>query len=229
MSNFNRSQFNSAFAMLVCKSDERAEAVSIFLADSISAACESTLIDGSDSLAHVLNKISNSGKTSVAVKVRKAVRAIDWSPINDWFNVDEFDAVKASGYIGGNSSKCTDQKARISACEVLRDNVAIACRKVFTPAAKDAGHVDPLASFGAYSEKTIALKLATASASEMMSACERLRALEALITTAMSALIDTADAAPADAAPADAAQADAAPADYPVPVPVQRKGKRKAA
>ena len=129
---FNVKQFNSAFSMLVCKSDERAEAVSIFLADNISAACESTLIDGSDSFTHVLNKIRNSGKSAIAVKVRKAVRAINWVSIKHWINVSEFDAVKVKDYIGGNSSKCTDQRARVEACDALHEAVAVACRSVFT-------------------------------------------------------------------------------------------------
>ena len=224
MANFNVSLFKSSFGALAAKSDERSVAIATFLADNISEAARSFLLDGSDALNQVLHIIETGGKAGFAVKARKVVKGIDGSMFATWGTLQAFSFVKAKDFIGGNSPRVKDHAEREAACDAYRDAVFEAAVKVFARSPAEAV-VDPLASFGVFSEKTIAAKLSKASPEQMKAALARMSDLSELILTALDGIeVDgpemeaamaaaAAEAAAAEAAAAEAAAAEAAAAE----------------
>ena len=162
---FNINQFKSSINAFCAAKAERPQALASFLADNLSSALESTLIDGSDAINQALSVLKNAGKNGIAPKFRKVVNYADWSPLSPWGQVSELVLIKASGYIGGNSQKCVDKDQRRATVELIRENLKTWGLAVFTPAAKDVD-VDPLAMFGKFNAEKVDEILSKASAEQ---------------------------------------------------------------
>ena len=208
MSNrFNLSQFSTSLFTLTASRDERPAALAKFIAESLRDSAIDWLIEGSDALTQVLAKFEDSGKTAVAVKFRKIIRNSGAS-LAPYGEISGLSLTK-NKFPGGNGAQgAKDHPNRMAVCESLYSKVLAYASFVFQPAVPD-GAVDPVGAFGAYSEKSIAIKLSSANIEQLRDAIKRTVTLSALIAGALESRI--ADAAAADAAAA-AAVADAAAA-----------------
>ena len=181
---FNINLFKSSVNAFCAEKSARPIAFATFLADNLSSALESTLIDGSDSINQAFLILKNSGKAGLSVKFRKVCNDTDWSPLSFWGQVSELAFIKASGYIGGNSQKCTDKDQRRDAVELIRENIKAKGIDIFTPAAKDVD-ADPLAMFGKFNSEKIDEVLARADIDQLAACMERVQSLGQRVSTAL--------------------------------------------
>ena len=187
MSNrFNLSQFTVSLSTLTCARDEKPQALASFVAGSLRDAAQDWLIEGSDCLAQALARFEGAGKTAVAVKFRKIIRGCGAS-LMPYGEIDGLTLVK-NKFPGGNGDLGRkDHDNRIAVCEQFHAKVyAYACF-VFAPAVSD-GAVDPLSSFGAFSEKSFAIKIASASVEQIEGAVKRTLTLTALLASALESV-----------------------------------------
>ena len=216
MSNrFNLAQFNSALFTLTASRDERPQALAKFIAESLRDSALDWLIEGSDCLTQVLAKFENSGKSSVAVKFRKIIRNSGAS-LAPYGEIEGLTLVKNKFPGGNGAAGQKDHANRIAVCEALYDRVLAYASFVFQPSVPE-GIADPLASFGSFSEKSISIKLASASVDQLKEAVKRTVTLSSMIAYALESRI--ADAAAADAAAAEATAP--APVEATAPAPVE--------
>ena len=207
---FNLSQFNSALFALTAGRDERPQSLAKFVAESLRDSTLDWLIEGSDALTQVLAKFENSGKSAVAVKFRKIIRGCGASlmPYGEIVGGKGITLTKNQFPGGNGAAGQKDHANRIAVCEALYDRVLAYASFVFQPSVPE-GIADPLASFGSFSEKSISIKLASASVDQLKEAVKRTVTLSSMIAYALESRI-------ADAAAADAAAAEApAPAEAP--------------
>ena len=182
---FSLSQFASALGAICSTNDDKAEKMAEFLSVQLEKASRAWLLGGSDSLNQALSKIENSGKASVAVKIRKVVRTISFDGFDTWGTLQGFGMVPKEGLIGGNSERARDKPQRADACTAYGEAIRATTLRVFAKAVPDSGHVDPLSQFGAFSPKTIGLKLARATTAELINAINRIDDLSRLIQLAL--------------------------------------------
>jgi len=92
---FSLSQFSSALGALCAKTDDRAEALGEFLSVQLEKASRAWLLGGSDSLNQALSKIETSGKSTVAVKIRKVIRTVGYAGFAPWGTLQYFSVVQS--------------------------------------------------------------------------------------------------------------------------------------
>ena len=182
---FSLSQFAVSLGALCAKTDDRAIAIAEFLSVQLEKASRAWLLGGSDSLNQALAKIESSGKASVAVKLRKVIRSVSFEGFSAWGTLQAFSVTPHEGLIGGNSERAKDKPQRAEACTAYGEAIRATTLRIFAKAIPDAGHVDPLAFAGAYSPKTIGLKLASATTAELINAINRIEDLTRLIQLAL--------------------------------------------
>ena len=196
MSNrFNLSQFSTSLFTMTCAREERPQALAKFIAESLRDSALDWLIEGSDCLTQVLAKFENSGKSSVAVKFRKVIRNSGAS-LAPYGEISGLSLTKNSFPGGNGAAGQKDHANRIAVCETLYTKVYAYAQFVFQPSVPD-GAVDPLASFGAYSERSIAIKLASASVDQLKEAVKRTVTLSSMIADELKSRMAVEATAPA--------------------------------
>jgi len=215
MSNrFNLSQFSTSLFTLTASRDERPAALAKFIAESLRDSAIDWLIEGSDALTQVLAKFEDSGKTAVAVKFRKIIRNSGAS-LAPYGEISGLSLTK-NKFPGGNGAQgAKDHPNRMAVCEALYSKVLAYASFVFQPAVPD-GAVDPLSSFGAFSEKSFAIKIASANIEQIECAVKRTLVLTALLASALESAkkqnADESAPAPEASAPDESAPEASAPA-----------------
>lgn len=184
MSNsFSVTQFSQALGALCAKTDERATAISEWLAGSLEGAAKSWLIEGSDALRQCLAKLETSGKSTVAVKLRKVVRAVQFEFRGDnvvYGNVAAFSVIPSKNLLGGNSPRCNDHAVREASCEAYGELVKGIANVLLAPPVREV-NPDTLSGIGNFNEKTIGEKLAKADQEHLIAAASRLTKLAELV------------------------------------------------
>ena len=217
---FSLSQFSKALSVITAGADDKGSATAEWLASQLKRAALSWLLDGSDALSQCLAKIETSGKASSAVKLRKVLRSIDYQ-FNDggtkpivYGQVAGFNLVKATDFISGQSSRCTDHARRVESANAFGQLLLITGNVVFAKPIRE-GEIDPLAPFGSYKPSTIATRLVAATDEQITGAIKRtVELLTILQEWQVSVESNKGKAAPAEAATAeaDAAKAETAKA-----------------
>ena len=183
---FSLSQFSKALSVITASADDKGSATAEWLASQLKRAALSWLLDGSDALAQCLAKIETSGKASSAVKLRKVLRSVDFQ-FNDggtkpivYGQVAGFNLVKATDFISGQSSRCTDHARRVESANAFGQLMLITGNVVFAKPIRE-GEADPLAPFGNFKLSTIATRLLAATDEQVDSAVKRTNELLAIL------------------------------------------------
>ena len=183
---FNLSQFATALSTLTSSRDDRPVAFATFIADALRDSALDWLLEGSDALTQVLAKFENAGKSAVAVKFRKVIRASGAS-LMPYGEIEGLTLVK-NKFPGGNGEQGKkDHANRIVVCDQFHAKVFAYAVFVFQPAVSD-GAVDPLSAFGAFSEKSFAIKIGSATVEQIESAVKRTLTLTALLASALESV-----------------------------------------
>jgi hypothetical protein len=221
MSNrFNLSQFTTALNTLTCSREDKPSVYAAFIADALRDSAQDWLLEGSDALTQVLAKFENAGKSAVAVKFRKIIRGCGASLL-PYGEIEGLTLVKNKFPGGNGESGRKDHENRTLVCESFREKVFAYAQFVFSPAVSD-GVADPLSAFGAFSEKSFAIKIASANIEQIECAVKRTLVLTALLASALESAkkqnADESAPAPEASAPeASAPEASAPEASAPAP------------
>lgn len=203
---FNLNQFSRSISTLAAKSEDRPAQLAAQLGEAFEKASFDFLLSGSaldNTLNGAMSALACNGlKTGFAVKARKILKAFEsFEGFAPWGHISNGEFIRLEGYIGGNATSAftkagintsEETQSREMACIYFNNFVQSKVLEQFAVQAKDENaHIDPLASFGQWSEKTIDAKLASASIAEMENALERIRNLGAMINGAYIKAVET--------------------------------------
>ena len=183
---FNLAQFSTSLSALTCSREDKPVAFATFIADALRDSALDWLLEGSDALTQVLSRFEGAGKTSTAVKFRKIIRSSGAS-LAPYGEIEGLTLVKNKFPGGNGEAGRKDHANRIAVCEAFHAKVFAYAQFVFSPSVAD-GVADPLASFGAFSEKSFAIKLASASVEQIEGAVKRTVTLCALLASALESV-----------------------------------------